>query len=66
MPRRGRIISLAVLVLALVWPGRDTPAQVRPPNVLVIVADDMGYGDVGVYGTLMRSPRRASVSPMRT
>jgi Arylsulfatase A and related enzymes len=51
MTRRGRIISLAVLVLALVWPGRDTPAQVRPPNVIVIVADDMGYADIGVYGS---------------
>ena len=27
------------------------PAQTRPPNVLIIVADDMGYADIGVHGS---------------
>ncbi len=29
----------------------------RPPNVIVIIADDLGYGDVGAYGsTVIRTP----------
>jgi arylsulfatase A len=25
-------------------------AAVRPPNVFLVYADDLGYGDVGAYG----------------
>ena len=35
----------------------SAPAADRPPNVVVILADDLGYGDTGPYGgTLIRTP----------
>lgn len=35
----------------------ETPPPSRSPNIVVILADDLGYGDLGAYGnTLLRTP----------
>jgi arylsulfatase A len=31
-------------------------AQGRPPNIVLIFADNLGYGDVGCYGSIIRTP----------
>jgi arylsulfatase len=31
-------------------------AAARPPNVVLIVADDLGYGDLGCYGSPLKTP----------
>lgn len=48
---RGLLIGAALLVAAL-----TTQAQ-RKPNIVVILADDLGYGDIGTFGaTDIRTP----------
>ena len=32
------------------------PPPADSPNVLIILADDLGYGDVGCYGGKVRTP----------
>jgi arylsulfatase len=47
------LLSLAVLVLGLATPAI---AQAKKPNVVVILADDLGYSDVGCYGGEIQTP----------
>lgn len=46
-----RLFASAVFLLALMLFDTPAAAQGRPPNIVIIVVDDMGYSDIGAYGS---------------
>lgn len=47
-----RVLIPAIAAFApLVVAANNATAQTRPPNIVIIVADDMGYADIGVHGS---------------
>lgn len=51
------LLLLAVLSFAVVTAAARSPApQDRPPNIIAIMADDLGFSDLGCYGGEIATP----------
>jgi arylsulfatase A len=57
IPRPSKVAVTVAALLAVATAVAAQPATSRPPNVVFVYADDLGYGDIGVYGaTQIRTP----------
>ena len=51
MLRIARMPAVVVVIAFLSWGEPVALGQTRPPNIVLLVADDMGYADIGVHGS---------------
>ena len=55
-------IVLAALLAALSALAVPAHAQTKRPNIVVILADDMGFADMGAFGSEIRTPSLDSLA----
>ena len=64
-----RTMGIAGVVVALVAPATGAAADPpRPPNIVIILGDDLGFADIGAFGSEIKTPQprlpRGAGSPL--
>jgi len=55
----GMIVMLAVLASPAIAPAADAP---RRPNIVIILGDDLGFADMGAFGSEIKTPNLDSLT----
>ncbi len=54
--KRSKILFLIAALLSVLYSCNSEKQQSEKPNIILIMADDMGYSDIGCYGGVIHTP----------
>jgi hypothetical protein len=55
--RRSLILTMGLVLAALIGqPTALASAKAEQPNIIIIMTDDMGFSDIGCYGSEIKTP----------
>jgi arylsulfatase B len=54
--RRLRLLVVSILLCAFAMEGCPEGEEVPQPNIVIMIADDLGWADVGYHGSQIRTP----------
>ena len=60
--KRASVGAVAALLLALCGAATPSQAQARRPNIVIILGDDLGFADMGAFGSEIRTPNLDSLA----
>lgn len=55
------VVAATATTMAGIAPAKAATAAARRPNILLILADDLGFGDLGIMGSEIRTPNIDSI-----
>ena len=50
-------ITLMIAFSSICISSEQVPSPKKPPNILILLADDMGYSDLGCFGSEIQTPQ---------
>jgi arylsulfatase len=58
----GAFLSLFACLFVLIAASQSSAAETSPPNIVVVLVDDMGFSDLGCYGSEIETPHIDSLA----
>lgn len=58
----GACFSLCVCLFVILAAPQSNAAETSPPNIVVVLVDDMGFSDLGCYGSEIETPHIDSLA----